>query len=191
MRSERLLQFAPGASHPQVREVRPDTIGECGLAGALGLPALPAREARGLRGLLPVELIEPARHLAEPELALELAQRPLNPRPVLPALPRHARLRVHPVHHDVHMGMRPVLVCNHQGLVVGQAQVPQDAVGHRLHLGGCDRIGWVEVDRQMVDGGLDPRVLIGGGLHEHRRELRVVEAQVSTRGPGHALGLFS
>src|SRR5258708_25752097 len=157
---EPLLQFGPGASRPQLWQVRPDAVRQRGLARALRLSALSTRELRRLRGFLPLELIEPARDLAQPQVTLKLPQRALDLRPVLPALPRCPGLWMDPIHHEVDMRVGMVLVSDHQRLVLGQAQIPKDAIGHGLHLGGRDRIGWSAAGDQRAERHLRPRSLV-------------------------------
>src|SRR2546428_4478052 len=67
MLSERRLELLPGLGRAQLREMRADPIRERGIPRAFGLAAFAARERGALRRLLPVQLVEPTRHLAEPE----------------------------------------------------------------------------------------------------------------------------
>src|SRR3989454_7627855 len=135
--------------------------------------------------------METASNLPETELTLECPQCAFDARSVLPAVPGHPGLRMHAVDHDVHVRVVPVLMRDHERLVFGEPEVRQDTVRHGLHPLRCDRVCWVEIEREMVDRALNARVLVGDGLHEHRSEVRIVEAEVPASGPGDALCFFS
>ncbi len=118
---EDLRQRVPGAGRPQLVEMPPHAVRERELARPLGLPPLAVGQERALGRGLALELVQPPGDLAEPELALQVAERAFDLGPVLPPLPRPLGLGMHPVHQAVHMGMRPVPVRHHQGLVLAEA----------------------------------------------------------------------
>jgi hypothetical protein len=104
---------------PELGQVRADAIRERRLAGACDFAALAVGQEAPFGELQALQLVQSARDLPEPELPLELAQGMLDLGAVLPALPRTARFGMHAIHHDVHMGMRPVLVGHEERLVLG------------------------------------------------------------------------
>lgn len=89
---------------------------------------------------------------AQTELALLHPERLLDGPHREADLPDPSGPRVHAVHHQVEVRVVPVVVRDDEGLVLPQAEVGEQAVGHADHRRAVHPVGQVEADRQVVDG---------------------------------------
>ena len=72
--------------------------------------------------------------LTEAERPLLGAEGLLRSGLLLPPVPRHAGLGMDPVHHDVQVTMRPILVGDDEGLVIGEPEIREEPGGDLAHL---------------------------------------------------------
>jgi hypothetical protein len=74
-------------------------------------------------------------------------------------------------------------------VILGESKILQHLVGDRLHLVGADLIMVIEADGQVIHRHLYHGALARCRLHQRRRELRLVGAEIPARRPGDAICL--
>ena len=106
------------------------------------------------------------RDLSQPQLQLLTAKRPLEAGVVIASVPGTLGFRVDAVHHDMDVLVRSVIVSHYKSLMLSQAQVPKGAVDDLKHCLSAKALLRWQIERQVIDGFLDPRSLIGSNPHE-------------------------